>query len=85
LKKRGNNQTAMFRSSAELGALYRAERKVKKSGLGRIIASRILTEENARDHRITVTIGAPRKVEADHWLCPYLIEGIVDSDIQYGR
>ncbi len=74
----------MFRSSAELRALYRAERRVKKSGLGRIIASRVLTEENARDSKITVTIGAPRRIEADHWLCPYLIEGIVESGVNYG-
>lgn len=74
----------MFRSSAELKALYRAERRVKKSGLGRIIASRVLTEENARNSKITITVGAPRRVEADHWLCPFLIEGIVESGIHYG-
>src|SRR5580658_2831704 len=74
----------MFRSSAELRALDRAERRVKKSGLGRIIASRVLTEANARDTKITVTIGAPRRVESDHWLCPYLIEGIVESGVNYG-
>ncbi len=83
LKKRADTQTPTFRSSAELRALYRAERRVKKSGFGRIIASRVLTEKSARDHKITVVIGAPRRVEADHWLCPYLIEGIVDSGIQY--
>jgi hypothetical protein len=74
----------MFRSSAELKALYRAERRVKKSGLGRIIATRVLNEETARDHKITVIIGAPRRAEIDHWLCPYLIDGIVESGIQYG-
>jgi len=52
--------------------------------MGRIIASRVLTEENARDSKITITIGAPRRVEADHWLCSYLIQGIVESDIHYG-
>ena len=83
MKKRADTQTPTFRSSAELRALYRAERRVKKSGLGRIIASRVLTEKSARDHKITVVIGAPRRVEADHWLCPYLIEGIVDSGVQY--
>jgi len=84
MKKRAEKQTPMFRSSAELRALYKAERRVKKSGLGRIIASRVLTEENTRDSRITITIGAPRRVEADHWLCPYLIKGIVESGIHYG-
>lgn len=84
MKKRVATNTATFRSSAEMRALYKAERRVKKSGLGRIIASRVLTEENARDNRITVTVGAPRRVEADHWLCPYLIEGIVESGIHYG-
>jgi hypothetical protein len=74
----------MFRSSTELRALYRAEHRVKKAGLGRIIASRVLSEEDARDHKVVVTIGAPRRVEADHWLCPYLIEGIVESGVHYG-
>jgi len=74
----------MFRSSAELRALYKAERRVKKSGLGRVIASRVLTEQNARDNKITVTIGAPRRVEADHWLCQYHIEGIVESGVHHG-
>jgi hypothetical protein len=82
-RKRRKTETAMFRSSAELRALYRTERKVKESGLGRIIASRILTEGNARDHKIIVTVGAPRRIEADNWLCPYRIEGIVDSGIHY--
>jgi len=84
MKKRADMQTRMFRSSAEMKALYQAERRVKKAGLGRVIASRVLTEEDARDHKITVTIGAPRRVEVDHWLCPYIIEGIVDSGIRYG-
>jgi hypothetical protein len=86
MKKRVATNITRFgsRSSAELKAMYKAERRVKKSGLGRIIASRVLTEENARDQKITVTIGAPRWVQADHWLCPYLIEGIVESGIHYG-
>jgi hypothetical protein len=84
LKKKRDKPTATFRSTAELRALYRAEREVKKSGLGRVIASRILTERNARNSKITIMIGAPRRVEADHWLCPYLIKGIVETDIQYG-
>jgi hypothetical protein len=84
MKKRvATNGGATSRSSAEIRALYKAERRVKKSGLGRVIASRVLTEENARDHKITVTVGAPRRVEADHWLCPYLIQGIVESGINY--
>src|SRR5882672_10459741 len=82
-KKRPDTEPAMFRSSAELRALHRAERRVQKAGLGRIIASRVLTEQNARAHKITVLIGAPRRVEADHWLCPFFIEGIVESGIQY--
>jgi uncharacterized protein DUF6968 len=84
MKKRADTQSPMYRSSAELRALYQAERRVKKSGLGRVIASRVLTEENARDHKITIALGAPRRVEADHWLCPYIIEGIVESGIHYG-
>lgn len=84
MKKRADTQTQMFRSTAELRALYKAERRVKKPGLGRVIASRVLTEANARDSKITIIIGAPRRVEADHWLCPYLIEGIVESGIHYG-
>jgi hypothetical protein len=73
MKKRVATNTMTFRSrsSAEMKAMYKAERRVKKAGLGRVIASRVLTEENARDHKITVTVGAPRRVEADHWLCPY--------------
>lgn len=84
MKKGIDTRTRMFRSSTEMRALYRAEGRVKKLGLGRIIASRVLTEEDARYSKITVTIGAPRRVEADHWLCPYLIEGIVESGIHYG-
>src|SRR5579862_9657284 len=86
MKKRvATNVTAVgSRSSAELKAMYKVERMVKKAGLGRVIARRSLTEENARDHKITVTIGAPRRVQADHWLCPYFIEGIVESGIHYG-
>jgi hypothetical protein len=85
MKKRVATNTTTFRSrsSAEMKAMFKAERRVKKSGLGRVIASRVLTEENARDHKITVTIGAPRRVQADHWLCPYFIEGIVESGIHY--
>jgi hypothetical protein len=83
VKKRPDTQPSMFRSSSELRTLYRAERKVQKAGLGRIIAGRVLTEENARQSKITITIGAPRRVEADHWLCPFFIEGIVESGIHY--
>ena len=79
MKKRVATNTTTFR----LRALYKAERRVKKAGLGRVIASRVLTEENARDHKITVAIGAPRRVQADHWLCPYFIEGIVESGLHY--
>jgi hypothetical protein len=82
MKKR-TEQPPTFRSTAELRALYRAEDKVKKSGLGRVIASRVLTEENSRESKITITVGAPRRVEADYWICPFLIEGIVDSGIHY--
>jgi uncharacterized protein DUF6968 len=71
------------KTSAEMRALYKAERRVKKAGLGRVIASRVLTEENARDHKIIVAVGAPRRVQADHWLCPYFIEGIVESGVHY--
>ena len=84
MKRRTKNDTMTFRSSAEVRALYRAERRVKKSGLGRIIASRVLREENARNDRISVLLGAPRRVEAHHWLCPFRILGIVESDIKYG-
>ena len=83
MKKRTNKETMTFRSAAQRRALDRAERRVKKSGLGRIIASRVLHEENARDDQITVVVGAPRRVEADHWLCPYRIEGILESNIEY--
>ena len=58
MKKRTDNQKMTFRSAAELRALDRAELRVKKSGLGRIIASRVLHEENARNDPITVVIGA---------------------------
>jgi hypothetical protein len=54
MKKR-TEQPATFRTTAELRALYRAEDKVKKSGLGRVIASRVLTEENSRKSKITIT------------------------------
>jgi hypothetical protein len=83
MKKQTDTQHRMFRSTAEIRALHRAQRRVKKSGLGRIIASRVLSEENARSQKVTVVIGAPRRVEADEWLCPYLIEGIVESGIQF--
>ena len=73
----------MTKSLAEMRALYKAEGRVKKAGLGRVIASRVLSEENARDHKITVAVGAPRRVQADHWLCPYFIEGIVESGLHY--
>jgi len=84
MKKRTNDTKMTFRSAVERRALDRAERRVKKAGLGRIIASRVLHEENARDDEITVVLGAPRRVEADHWLCPFRIQGIVESDIEYG-
>lgn len=84
MKKCTDSRKMTFRSAAELRALDRGELRVKKSGLGRIIASRVLHEENARNDPITVVVGAPRRVEADHWLCPYRIEGIVDSDIEFG-
>ncbi len=71
-----------FRSTAEMRVIYRAERKVKRAGLGRVIARRVLSEQGTEE-KVIVMLGAPRRVENYHWLCPYLIKGIVDSGVEY--
>lgn len=49
--------------------------------IGRVIARRVLTEVNAPDREITLSIGTPRRVDRDEWQCAILIEGLKDSAI----
>jgi hypothetical protein len=85
MKKLVSTKGPAFKSAAEMRASYRAQRIAEKGGLGRIIASRVLTEENARNSKVIIRMGALRRAEADHWLCPFHIEGIVEAGIHYAH
>lgn len=77
-------ETPLFRSPADLKAYIQAEALVKKAGIGRVIATRILAEKENTGHRVTLKIGEPRQIlPDDNWLCPYSIEGIIDGKLQF--
>jgi len=52
-------------------------------GLGRVIASRILSEQDVPETKIIVSIGTPRPDSQHDWACPFLIEGIRESKVQF--
>lgn len=49
--------------------------------IGRVVARRVITEADAADRKITLSIGMPRRVDKNEWQCPILIEGLNDSTI----
>jgi hypothetical protein len=49
--------------------------------IGRVVARRLITEADAPDRKITLSIGMPRRVDRDEWQCPILIEGLKNSII----
>jgi len=49
-------------------------------GIGRVFASRILTDQNSPDRTITVSIGVPRR-DGSNWECPFLIEGLGKREV----
>lgn len=49
--------------------------------IGRVVARRVLTEVNAPDRKITLSIGMPRRVDREEWRCPIRIEGLKNSII----
>jgi len=53
-----------------------SKRRVLRSGIGRVIAERILTVAGVNDEIITVSLGIPHRVDSDTWECPYSIEGL---------
>ena len=55
--------------------------KVNFREIGRVVARRVITEVDAPDRKITLSIGMPRRVDRDEWRCAILIEGLKDSAI----
>ena len=51
-------------------------------GLGRVIASRILSEQDVPETKVIVSIGLPRPHPRQDWECPFLIEGIGESKVR---
>src|SRR5258708_22915166 len=49
--------------------------------LGRVVARRVITEVDAADRKITLSIGMPRRVDRDEWQCAILIEGLKNTTI----
>ena len=49
--------------------------------IGRVVARRVITEADAVDRKITLSIGMPRRVDRDEWQCAILIEGLKNSTI----
>ena len=49
--------------------------------LGRVVASRTLTEHGPRANRVEIVLGAPRRLGPD-WECPFLIRGLGGESIQ---
>jgi hypothetical protein len=62
----------------------RASNDRRRSDLGQVIARRILAEQGAAEGKIVVSIGLPRPDtrKGGDWECPFLIEGIGNSEIQ---
>jgi hypothetical protein len=57
-----------------------------RTGLGRVVARRILSEKGFPQRKIVVSIGLPRPDEhkGGDWECPFLIEGIGKAKVQMG-
>ncbi|HUN57547.1 MAG TPA: hypothetical protein VMU41_05495 [Candidatus Binataceae bacterium] len=51
--------------------------------MGRVIASRLLVDKKASGLHVTIKIGEPRQFASDDWLCPFSIEGIVESGVRF--
>jgi hypothetical protein len=49
--------------------------------IGRVVARRVITEADAADRKITLSIGMPRHVDRDEWQCAILIEGLKNTTI----
>jgi hypothetical protein len=75
-------QSAAQRRRLEMKKPQPRARTSKATGLGRIVARRVLTEEGS--HLETeVTIGTPRAVPGSDWACPFQISSVIDSRVQY--
>jgi len=70
-------------SASELKARHKAARMAEKKGLGRVIARRALSEEGS-DQETIVSIGAPRRIRGGDRICPFQIDSIIDSRVQFG-
>jgi hypothetical protein len=56
-----------------------------RSDLGRVIARRILSEQGVVGRKIVVSIGLPRPdplSKHGDWECPFLIDGVGNSEVQ---
>jgi hypothetical protein len=71
-------------SAAELKARHKAARVAEKKGLGCVIARRVLGEESSYQETI-VSIGAPRRIPGGDWICPFHIDSVIDSRVQFGH
>ena len=62
----------------------RAKTTRAKSTLGPVIARRTLTEQSDTRRKIIASIGLPRRDRLSNrdWECPFLIEGIDNSEVQ---
>ena len=56
--------------------------KRAESGLGHVVARRVLTESGLERRKVTISIGAPRRHPRVDWECPFLIDGIGDSRVR---
>ena len=52
-----------------------------KRKLGRVVASRTLTEDGKPANRVEIVLGAPRRAGKD-WECPFAIRGLGDGSVQ---
>ena len=50
--------------------------KDAKFDIGRVVASRVLIQQNAHSQKVTVSIGCPRRLRRTSWECRFLIEGM---------
>src|SRR6266446_8328926 len=50
--------------------------KDAKCDIGRVVASRVLTQQNGHTPKATVSIGCPRRLLRTSWECRFLIEGM---------
>lgn len=61
----------------------RHDKKIPKFKLGQVIARRILTEYTGDlIRKVAVSIGAPRPHPKGDWVCPFLIEGREESQVE---